>query len=299
MASQQLLYLCDEYLALTELVPRMPGQKSVRNTAKLLRAALEEHCWDGEWYIRGTNDEGAVLGGKGAQVAEIFLNAQSWAVIAGLDEERTRIAMASASDRLLTEKGAALFLPGWKKPDASIGIITRFAIGTKENAAIFLHATAWATLAWAKLGMGSEAIRSYRSVLPNVRSHDDGDYYQSEPYVYAEYIVGPESEYFGEGSHSWFTGGAPWQWQVFWGWILGLRPDYEGLIVDPCLPEEWTAVSARRRFRGDTYEVEINKPKGISKGVRRILVDGVEIDGNIVRPFGDGDLHAIRVEMGE
>ena len=299
MASQQLLYLCDEYLALTEMVPRMPGQKSVRNTAKLLRAALEEHCWDGEWYIRGTNDEGAVLGGKGAQVAEIFLNAQSWAVIAGLDEERTRIAMASASDRLLTEKGAALFLPGWKKPDASIGIITRFAIGTKENAAIFLHATAWATLAWAKLGMGSEAIRSYRSVLPNVRSHDDGDYYQSEPYVYAEYIVGPESEYFGEGSHSWFTGGAPWQWQVFWGWILGLRPDYEGLIVDPCLPEEWTAVSARRRFRGDTYEVEINKPKGISKGVRRILVDGVEIDGNIVRPFGDGDLHAIRVEMGE
>ena len=297
MASEQLLYLCNEYLELARLAKGMPGIKTVRMIAKTLRKALEEHCWDGEWYIRGTNDEGAVIGGKGASVGEIWLNAQSWAVMAGLDEKRTRTAMSAARDRLLTEKGAALFLPGWREPDASIGIITRFAVGTKENAAIFLHSTAWATMAWAMLGMGDVALKSYRSVLPNIRSHEDGDPYQSEPYVYAEYIVGPESEYFGEGSHSWFTGGASWQWHAFWGWMLGFRPSYQGLVIDPCLPADWTALTARRQFRGCKYEIEIDKPKGICKGPLKVTVDGEEIEGNLVQPFDDGGMHTISLEM--
>jgi len=299
MASEQLLYLCGEYLELASLVKGVPGVKSVGSVARALRKALEENAWDGEWYSRGTNDEGEVIGAKGNTTAEIFANSNSWAVIAGLDEERTRVAMESVRERLLTDKGCALFLPGWREPDPDIGIITRFAVGTKENAAIFLHATAWATMAWAMLGDGDTAMRSYRSVLPNVRSDEDGDLYQSEPYVYAEYIIGPESEYFGEGSHSWFTGGAAWQWHVFWGYILGIRPGYHGLIIDPCLPTEWEAITARRWFRGSIYEVEIDKPKGICKGVREITVDGALIAGNVIIPFTDGGVHNVRVQMGQ
>jgi cellobiose phosphorylase len=298
MASEQLLYLCNEYLELAALLGGLPGVKGVGNTAVSLRAALETHAWDGQWYMRGTNDEGQVLGGRGNPVAEIFANSQSWAAIAGLDEDRTRTAMESVKERLLTDKGCALFLPGWREPDPGVGIITRFAVGTKENAAIFLHATAWATMAWALVGDGDTALQSYRSVLPNVRSIEDGDLYQSEPYVYAEYIVGPESEYFGEGSHSWFTGGAAWQWHVFWGYILGIRPTYHGLEIDPCLPKDWEAISARRWFRDAIYEIEIDKPKGISKGVKRIIVDGEEIEGTTIFPHGDGELHQVRVEMG-
>ena len=298
MASEQLLYLCNEYLELASLVRGMPGVKTVGNVARSLKAALEKHAWGGEWYIRGTNDEGAVLGGKGNAVGEIWANAQSWAVIAGLDLERTTQAMEAARERLLTGKGCALFLPGWKEPDPGVGIITRFAVGTKENAAIFLHATAWATMAWALIGDGDTAMESYRQVLPNVRSMEDGDLYQSEPYVYAEYIIGPESEYFGEGSHSWFTGGAAWQWHVFWSYILGIRPTYHGLELDPCLPREWEAITARRWFRDSIYEIEIDKPKGISKGVKRIVVDGSPIEGNVVFPHGDGEVHRVRVEMG-
>lgn len=297
MASEQLLYLCNEYLELASLVRGLAGVKSVGNVARSLKSALETHAWDGEWYMRGTNDEGVVLGGKGNEVAEIFANSQSWAAIAGLDVERCRIAMQSAKERLLTPKGCALFLPGWREPDAGIGIITRFAVGTKENAAIFLHATAWATMAWAIVGDGDTAYQSYRSVLPNIRSKEDGDLYQSEPYVYAEYIIGPESEYFGEGSHSWFTGGAAWQWHVFWGYILGVRPTYHGLLLDPCLPTEWEAVSARRWFRDAIYEIEIDKPKGISKGVKRIIVDGSEIEGNVIFPHSDSEVHRVRIEM--
>jgi cellobiose phosphorylase len=298
MASEQLLYLCNEYLGLAGTVDVMPGAKSVANVAERLRAALEEYCWDGEWYIRGTNDRGETLGSADSEIAQIFINAQSWAVFAGLDEQRTRKAMASAADKLLTDKGCALFLSGWREPDPDIGIITRFAIGTKENAAIFLHATAWATVAWAILGDGDTALRSYRSVLPNVRSHEDGDLYQSEPYVYAEYIIGPESEYFGEGSHSWFTGGAAWQWHGFWQYIVGVRPTYVGLIIDPCLPTDWDAISVRRWFRGAVYEIEIDKPKGTSKGPLRITVDGEPIEGNVISPHSDGQVHEVRVRIG-
>jgi len=298
MASEQLLYLCNEYLELASLVRGVPGVKSVGNVARSLKAALENHTWDGEWYIRGTNDEGEVLGGKGNRVAEIFANAQSWAAIAGLDPSRVKQAMRATKEKLLTGKGCALFLPGWKEPDPGIGIITRFAVGTKENAAVFLHATAWATMGWALAGDGDTAMESYRQVLPNVRSLEDGDLYQSEPYVYAEYIIGPESEYFGEGSHSWFTGGAAWQWHVFWSYILGIRPTYHGLQMDPCLPTEWEAITARRWFRGSIYEIEIDKPKGISKGVKRILVDGEVIEGDVVFPHSDGEVHRVRVEMG-
>lgn len=298
MASEQLLYLCNEYLELASLVRGLPGVKSVGNVARSLKAALEEHMWNGDWYSRGTNDDGVVFGAKGNKVAEIFANAQSWAVIAGLDPERTRKAMQAAKDRLLTEKGCALFLPGWTEPDPAIGIITRFAVGTKENAAIFLHATAWATMGWALVGDGDTAVESLRRVMPNIRSHEDGDLYQSEPYVFAEYIIGPESEYFGEGSHSWFTGGAAWQWHVFWGYILGIRPVYHGLELDPCLPTEWEAITARRSFRGAVYEIEIDKPKGISKGIKRITVDGKEIEGNVVFPHSDGEVHRVHIEMG-
>ncbi len=297
MASQQLLYTCKEYLELASKVKGMPGVKAVGNVARSLRKALEEHAWDGEWYMRGTNDEGEVLGGRGSPVAEIFVNSQSWAVIAGLDRERTEKAMGAAAERLLTDKGCALFLPGWREPDPDIGIITRFAVGTKENAAIFLHATAWATMAWALLGDGDNALKSYRSVLPNVRWHEDGDLYMSEPYVYAEYIIGPESEYFGEGSHSWFTGGAAWQWHVFWGYILGIRPTYEGLLLDPCLPSEWEAITVRRSYQDAVYEIEIDKPRGKCTGVSRVVVDGEPIEGNIVKPHGDGRVHRVRVEM--
>ncbi len=297
MASEQLLYICDEYLELASLVKGLPGVKTVGRVARLLRKALEEHAWDGEWYIRGTNDKGEVIGGKGSSVAEIFANSQSWAAIAGLDRDRVKKAMDSAAARLLTDKGCALFLPGWREPDPDIGIITRFAVGTKENAAIFLHATAWATMGWALVGDGDNALKSYRSVLPSVRSHEDGDLYMSEPYVYAEYIIGPESEYFGEGSHSWFTGGAAWQWHVFWGYILGIRPTHGGLLIDPCLPKDWEAITARRSFRDAIYEIEIDKPKGICTGVKEVIVDGEPIEGNVIRPHSDGTVHRVHVEM--
>ncbi|MBN1288092.1 MAG: hypothetical protein JXA49_00450 [Actinobacteria bacterium] len=298
MVSEQLLYVCNEYLEVAAMAKGMPGLKTVGRVAKSLRDALEEHTWNGEWYIRGTNDEGAVIGGKGNDVAEIFENSQSWAVIAGLDSGRTAVAMESVREKLLTDKGCALFLPGWKEPDDSIGIVTRFAVGTKENAAIFLHATAWATMAFAILGDGDTAMKSFRSVLPNVRAEEDGDLYLSEPYVYAEYIIGPESEYFGEGSHSWFTGGAAWQWHVFWGYIIGVRPVYRGLLIDPCLPSDWEAVTARRWFRDSIYNIEIDKPVGICKGVRQLTVDGEKIEGNVVLAHGDGREHDVYVEMG-
>ncbi|MDD5447685.1 MAG: hypothetical protein PHO53_00730 [Actinomycetota bacterium] len=298
MASEQLLYVCNEYLELASQLHGLPGVKTVRGVAERLRKGLETHAWDGRWYMRGTNDDGEVIGGSGCEVAQIFVNAQSWAAIAGLDEQRVKVAMDSVQERLLTEKGCALFLPGWREPDSDIGIITRFAVGTKENASIFLHAAAWATMAWALVGDGDSAMKSLRSILPNIRSKEDRGTYRSEPYVLAEYIIGPESEYFGEGSHSWFTGSAPWLWHVFWGYIVGIRPTYGGLLIDPCLPSEWEEITARRLFRGSTYEVEIDKPPGICRGVKEVSLDGRKLEGQVVPPISDGGRHKVKVKMG-
>jgi cellobiose phosphorylase len=172
-----------------------------------------------------------------------------------------------------------------------------FSEGTKENAAVFCHASAFMIVALCMAGEGDFAYESMVKIMPNKQK--DYDLYKTEPYVYAEYLVGPQHPYlYGEGAFTWITGTAGWSFLAATEWVLGCRRDFEGLRIDPCVPRGWKKFSIRRPFRGAVYQVDVENPKGVQKGVAEVYVDGRKISGDLIEPHSDGKLHNIRVVMG-
>ena len=262
------------------------------------RDAINRHAWDGNWYWRATKDNGEVLGSQSNAEGSIYLNAQSWAILAGVAEGQRAIrCMDAVRERLDTPYGPALFLPAYQEPDHTIGIITRFAPGTKENGTIFNHPVSWAVIAECLLGRGDAAYHYWKKTSFLTRGKNP-DLYRAEPYVYAEYVYGPDHPSFGEGEFTWTTGTAAWMWRACTDWILGVRPTAWGLIVDPCVPADWDRCQITRHFRGAVYDIQIDNPSHVCKGVVQVLVDGREIDGNLLPNFRDGRRHSVEVRMG-
>jgi len=264
-----------------------------------LVTAINQHLWDGEWYIRGTRDDGEAFGSARNIEGRIYLNAQSWMVLGGAAPKRRAVrAMDSVRTHLDTPYGPALFLPAYREPDPKLGIITRFAPGAKENGTIFCHPTCWAIMAECILGRG-EIAWDYWKAVNFVHRGSEPDVYKAEPYVYSEYIHGPDSNYFGQGEFSWMTGTAAWMWKVCLDWILGVRAEYRGLLVDPCIPSEWDGYTVTRRYRRATYEITVENPDHVCQGVREIEVDGRRHDSYLLPVFPPAETHAIRLVLGE
>ncbi len=262
------------------------------------RDAINRYAWDGDWYWRATKDNGDLLGSRANAEGTIYLNAQTWAVLGDVAEgDRATRCMDAVRERLDTPYGPALFLPAYKEPDHTIGIITRFAPGTKENGTIFNHPVAWALIAECMLGRGDMAYHYWRETSFLTRGKKP-DLYKVEPYVYAEYTFGPDHPNFGEGEFTWTTGTAAWMWRACTDWILGVRPTARGLIVDPCLPPDWERARIVRNFRGATYELQLENPDHVSKGVVGVEVDGERIEDNLLPDIRDGRTHEVRVRMG-
>jgi cellobiose phosphorylase len=268
-----------------------------RAAADKLAKQVNEIAWDGEWYWRATTDDGEVLGSAGCELGKIYLNVQAWAVLSGVaGQERGVQCMDAVWQHLDTKAGPAVFLPAYRNPDRRVGIITRFAPGTKENGTIFNHPVAWAVIAETVLGRGARAYEMWHKNSFLTRGRDPD--YRAEPYVYAEYVNGPDSVRYGQGEFTWMTGTAAWMWRACLDYILGLRATYDGLLINPCLPAQWDGFRARRPFRGDVYEVEVTNPDHVETGVREIVIDDEPFEGNLVVPVGDGETHSVRVTMG-
>lgn len=274
------------------------AQKYVEERDKLIRN-INQHLWDGEWYIRGTRDDGEAFGSSRNIEGRIYINAQSWMVMAGgAPKNRAIRCMNAVKKHLDTDYGPALFLPAYHEPDPKMGIISRFAPGTKENGTVFCHPTAWCIMAECVLGRGQEAWDYWKEVSFIERGKQP-DIYKAEPYVYCEYIHGPDSTAYGQGEFSWMTGTASWMWKVCLEWILGVRAEIRGLLIDPCIPPEWDAFKVVRRFRRATYEIEVSNPDHVAQGVREIYVDGEKHDSYLLPVFPAGTTHQIKVVMGE
>jgi len=223
-----------------------------------LEQACGAHTWDGEWFLRGYVDSGKKIGSRESVGSTIFLNAQSWAVLshAGTREQLVS-AMDALHERLATEHGAVLNAPCYLEHDAEIGAITTFPGGLKENAAIFCHANTWPIVAEAMLGRGDRAYELYRSFLPAAKN-DSADVYSMEPYVYAQFITGIDhAAHFGRARNSWLTGTATWAFVALSQYILGIRADYGGLVIAPCIPSSWPGYSASRNYRGARYDIQV------------------------------------------
>lgn len=263
-------------------------------------ARVNEHFWDGEWYARGTTDHGEVFGSRRNRCGKIYLNAQSWAVLSGLaPAERALLSLEAVREHLDTPYGPCIFLPAYREIDDHLGIITMFAPGVKENGTIFNHPVTWCIIAEAMM----RRERAYdlwkrSSFLTRGR---DPDLYKTEPYVYAEYVYGADSPFFGQGEFTWTTGTAAWMLRACLDWILGVRPELRGLRVDPVIPASWGGFHVRRRFRGATYEISVSNPEGVVSGVREVFVDGrphEAPDPTLLPPFDDGGVHRVEVRMG-
>jgi len=288
-----LCYILREVAALLDKIAEQsscPSIAHLKDTAAryrreydLIKQAVNERCWDGEWYIRGIRDDGDVIGSSRNTQGRIHMNAQSWAAISGVaDAGRAKIALDSADRLLITSRGPKILSPSYTQLDPGIGLATRCVPGKKENGAIFNHVAAWAILGNCVIGNGNRAYDYYRKTLPMVQSNPDPDLYKMEPYVYSEYVTSDDHPTFGQASHSWLTGSGVWMFRDGLDYILGVRPTYDGLMIDPCIPDSWDSYKVSRRFRGATYEIEVKNPDHIQHGVAKLTMDGKDIAGNIL-----------------
>jgi cellobiose phosphorylase len=263
-----------------------------------MKATVNEHCWDGEWYMRYFEEDGRVIGSHTNSEGQIYTNAQSWSIIANFaDAERAETALNSVNSKLNTEFGIKLSTPGYNGFDPEKGGVTTYPPGAKENGGIFLHSNPWVMIAETMVGNGNRAFQYYDQINP-ASKNDIIDRYECEPYCYPQNILGDEHPQFGLARNSWLSGTSSWCYQASSQYILGIRPTHCGLTIDPCIPKEWDGFKAVRECRGTTYIIEIKNPKNVSKGVVSLTIDGNKSEGNTVKYKDDGKEHLIEVIMG-
>ena len=282
---------------LARLIGEEEKAQELLKRAQIMTERVNRHAWDGEWYLYGHTDDGTVYGSHVNEEGKISINTQSWPLLADIasPEQKAKI-FASVRKYLDGPHGLALFYPAYSKWNPKLGRISMFSEGTKENAAVFCHAAVFMVVAELMHGRGTMGYQHLKEIMPNAQA--DYDLYKTEPYVYAEYLVGPENPYrYGEGAFTWITGTAGWAFMAGTEWLLGARRDYEGLRIDPCLPKTWKRCRIIRPFRGAVYDIEILNPHGLEKGVTRLEVDGKPVQGNLIKPFRDGKTHKVRAVL--
>lgn len=268
-----------------------------RKLMEEVRVRCEKFLWDGEWYIRGITKRGLKIGSKDSEEGKIYLNSQSWAVYSGIAEkERGRKAMDAVYKYLFSKYGIHLLWPAYSKPNDEIGYVTRVYKGIKENASIFTHPNTWAVIAECLLGRGKRAMEFYEAILP-YNQNDIIEIREAEPYSYCQFIYGRDHKRFGRARHPWLTGSAGWFYTAVTKFILGVRADYKGLIVDPCIPSDWQGFKVRKEFRGAVYEIEVSNPDRVCKGIKEVYLNGESVVFPIpVQP--KGTVNKVKVIMG-
>jgi cellobiose phosphorylase len=260
---------------------------------------VEDAGWDGAWFRRAYDHFSDPIGSSENDEGRIFVESNGMCTMAGIGHEsgKARKALDSVREHLATEHGIVLHQPAFTEYDKRIGEITSYPPGYKENASVFCHTNPWIMIGEAKLGNGERAYDYYKRICPAARE-DISETHTTEPYVYAQTIAGPDAPTTGEAKNSWLTGTAAWNYVAVTQHILGVRPDHDGLVVDPAIPADWDEFEVRREFRGATYEIHVENPDGVESGVAEVVVDGEAVDGNTVPDFGYGETHDVRVVTG-
>jgi cellobiose phosphorylase len=271
-----------------------------QDLANRMQKTVLQHGWDGEWFLRAYDHFSQPVGSHSCAEGKIFIEPQGLCTMAGIGVENGKAekALQSVNRLLATENGIVLLQPPYSQYYLHLGEISSYPPGYKENGSIFCHTNPWVMIAEAILGHGERAMDYYLRINPSMRE-EISDLHRCEPYVYAQMIAGKDADHFGEAKNSWLTGTAAWNFVAITQWILGIRPDYDGLRIDPCIPADWKAFSFERKFRGTTYHINISNPEGVNKGIKIISVDGEKVEGNLLPVFNDGLVHKVDVIMGK
>jgi cellobiose phosphorylase len=267
--------------------------------AARMEKVIYKHGWDGGWFVRAYDDYGKPIGSKSCDEGKIFIESQGMCIMAGigLKDGKAKRALASVNKHLATKHGIVLQQPAFSKYYIHMGEISSYPPGYKENAGIFCHNNPWIIIAETMVGNGDRAFDYYTRINPSARENI-GELHRCEPYVFAQMIAGKDAPTHGEAKNSWLTGTAAWTYYTATQWILGIRTEYDGLRVDPCIPRSWNGFTVQRKFRNAVYQITVKNPKHVSKGVKEIVVDGEKFDGTVLPPFADGKSHDVTVIMG-
>jgi cyclic beta-1,2-glucan synthetase len=274
-----------------------------RKAAASLQASLEAEAWDGEWYKRAFFDDGTPLGSALSEACQIDSIPQSWAVISGAgDKNRARKAMESVEERLISRDNRLmlLFSPPFDRTALDPGYIKGYVPGIRENGGQYTHAAAWSVVAFAMLGEGGKAVELFNLLSPihHARRRADVHRYKVEPYAVAADVYS-EGRHVGRGGWSWYTGAAGWLYRAGLEQILGFRKRGSALCIDPCIPGEWKRFAISYRHGGTLYQVTIENPKGVCRGVSRVSLDGTLLSGDALIPLcDDGSEHRVEVVLG-
>ena len=269
-----------------------------------LQHALENGAWDGDWYRRGYFDDGTPLGSASSSECRIDSIAQSWAVISGAAEP-TRAARAMAAvEEYLVRRGDGLimlFTPPFDHTALDPGYIKGYPPGIRENGGQYTHAAMWSVIAFAMLGDGDKAGELFSLLNPiNQASTRSGVHrYKVEPYVVCADVYATVP-HVGRGGWSWYTGSAAWMYRAGLEWILGFRLRGATLLLDPCVPRAWRAFDIVFRYHSARYDIRVENPRGVTRGVTRVELDGAALPANLSRiPLSnDGAVHRVHVILG-
>lgn len=270
-----------EFVRLCRLIGKDDEAEQAQLHVDRMAETIKEHGWDGEWFVRAYDHFGRKVGSRENEEGKIFIESQGFCGMAGigLEEGMVEKALDSVKEWLDCQYGLVLQQPAYSRYYVEYGEISSYPPGYKENAGIFCHNNPWIMIAETMIGRGDRAFEYYRKIAPSF-SEEISELRRVEPYVYCQMIAGKDANKPGEGKNSWLTGTAAWNYYAITQYILGIRPDYHHLIIDPCIPREWKGYSVTRKFRGKLFYITVENPRSLSKGVRQLEVDGTIIAGN-------------------
>lgn len=288
-----------EYAALCRQTGNDAEADEALRHVQSMKEAMDRSGWDGEWFLRAYDHYGDKVGSSECKEGRIFIETQGYGVMAGigLGDGRAAKAMESVRKYLDCEYGIVLHNPPYSEYSEKLGEISSYPPGYKENAGIFCHNNPWIMIAETMLGNGENAFEYYRKIAP-AYLEDISELHRTEPYVYAQMIAGKDAAVPGEAKNSWLTGTAAWNYYAITQYILGIRTEYDGLVIDPCIPGSWEGFRVKRRFRGKIFDIRVSNPAHVSRGTARVTLNGKEISGNLVPFDASGPANEVVVIMG-
>ena len=258
--------------------------------------AVKKHGWDGEWYLRAYDFYGNKIGSKDNDEGKIFIESQGFCTMAGigLEDGLVEKALDSCKRYLDCEHGMVLNNPAFTRYYVEMGEISSYPAGYKENAGIFCHNNPWVIIGETVARRGNDAWEHYTKICPAWIK--DQQLHKVEPYVYCQMVAGKDAAKPGEGKNSWLTGTAAWNWLTITQYILGIRPTFNGLEIDPCIPSTLKEYTVHRVLRDAEFEITVKNPNGKESGVTSITLDGKTVERNRAIPATPGK-HIVEVIM--
>ena len=289
-----------EYARINQLVGQSAEAARALSCVDQIEQAVLRHGWDGRWFLRAYDAAGAPVGSHTCKEGQIYIEPQGFCVLAGIGIQGglAKQALDSVKERLDTEYGIVLQQPAYQEYYVNLGEISSYPPGYKENAGIFCHNNPWVSIAETCIGRGNRAFLIYRRTAP-AYIEDISHIHRTEPYVYSQMIAGKDAPRHGEAKNSWLTGTAAWAFVNVSQYILGIRPEFDGLRIDPCIPAELEEFTVTRSYRGAVYSIHVTNPGHVEKGIAAITLDGVPVSSPVLRPEGGGKRYRVEVVMGD